>query len=95
MIVQFHTDNAVEYKFDDEGEKAMKNERYAFTCDINDAINDGEITPPKSKKLDLLPRMAATLHVLYYAMECALADHELTNPYNYFQRHTRKSQIVH
>ena len=26
MIVQFHTDNAVEYKFNDEGEKAMKNE---------------------------------------------------------------------
>ena len=26
MIVQFHTDNAVENKFNDEGEKAMKNE---------------------------------------------------------------------
>ncbi len=80
MIVQFHTDNAVEYKFDDEAEKAMRNERDAFTADINDAINDGETTPPKSKKLDLLPRMATTLHVLHHTMECALADHELTIP---------------
>ena len=45
MIVQFHTDNAVEYKFDDEAEKAMKNERDVFTGDINDAINDGFFYP--------------------------------------------------
>jgi hypothetical protein len=40
MIVQFHTDNAVEYKFDYEAERAMKNERDVFTGDINDAINN-------------------------------------------------------
>ena len=45
MIIQFHTDNAVEYKFDEEAEKAMKNERDVFTGDINDAINDGFFYP--------------------------------------------------
>ncbi|XP_028408491.1 uncharacterized protein LOC114540209 [Dendronephthya gigantea] len=76
LITQFHTDNVVKYTFDDEAEDAMRNERDAFISDINDAIADGETTPPKSKKLDLLPRMAATLHVLQHAMECALAAQE-------------------
>lgn len=31
---------------------------------------------PSQKKLDLLPRLAAALHVLVYTMECALAGHE-------------------
>ena len=57
----------------------MRNKRDAFTADINDAIDDGETTPPKPKKLDLLPRMTAPLHV-HHTIECALADHKLTIP---------------
>ena len=72
MIVEFHSNNGVEYNLDEEAEIAMKNERDAFTADINDAILDGETTPPKSKRLDLLPRLACTLHVLEYTLECAL-----------------------
>ena len=54
----------------------LKNEHDDLSGDINDAINDGETPQPKSKKLDLLPRLAAALHVLVYTMECALAGHE-------------------
>ena len=79
-IVQFHTDNAVQYTFDDEAEDAIKSERDAFSTDINDAMDDGETTPPKSKQLDLLPRMATTLHVFQRAFECTLAGHEVTIP---------------
>ena len=69
MIFEFHSNNGVEYNLDEEAEIAMKNERDAFTADINDAILDGETTPPKSKRLDLLPRLACTLHVLEYTLE--------------------------
>ena len=76
MIVEFHKDNAINYKFDDDADQVLKNERDDLSGDINDAINDGETPPPKSKKLDLLPRLAPALHVLVYTMECALAGHE-------------------
>ena len=76
MIVEFHKDNAMNYKFDDDAEQVFKNERDDLSGDINDAINNGETPPPKSKKLDLLPRLAAVLNVLVYTMECALAGHE-------------------
>ena len=76
MIVEFHKDNAIHYQFDDDAGQVLKNQRDEFSGDINDAINDGETPPPKSKKLDLLPRLAAALHVLIYTMECALAGHE-------------------
>ena len=76
MIVEFYKDNAINYKFDDDADQVLKNERDDLSGDINDAINDGETPPPKSKKLDLLPRLAAALHVLVYTMECALAGHE-------------------
>jgi hypothetical protein len=58
MIVEFHTHNVVQYKFEDEAEQVTKKEQDDFTSEINDAISDGEVTPPKSKKLDLLPRLA-------------------------------------
>ena len=76
MIVEFHKHNAINYKFDDDADQVLKKERGDLSGDINDAINDGETPPPKSKKLDLLPRLAAALYVLVYAMECALAGHE-------------------
>ena len=55
MIVEFHKNNAINYKFDDDADQVLKNERDDLSGDINDAINDGETPPPKSKKLDLLP----------------------------------------
>ncbi|XP_028413672.1 uncharacterized protein LOC114536528 [Dendronephthya gigantea] len=79
LLVHFHTNNIMEYRFDDEAEKSMKNERDAFTSDVNDAINDGETTPPKSKKL-------------YYGMRLGRA--RSYHPYTYYQRHIGKSQVV-
>ena len=76
MVVEFHKDNAVNYKFQDDAEQVLKNERDDFSGDRNDAISDGETPSPESKKLDLLPRLAAALHVLIDTMECALAGHE-------------------
>ena len=51
MIVEFHKDNAKNYKFEDDAEQVLKNERDDFSGDINDAISDGETPPPKSKKI--------------------------------------------
>ncbi len=73
MIVEFHTHNVVQYKFEDEGEQVPKKEQDDFTGEINDAISDGEMTPPKSKKLDLLPRLATKLHVFIHTMQWPLS----------------------
>ena len=47
MIVEFHKDNAINYKFDDDADQVLKNECDDLSGDINDAINDGETPPPK------------------------------------------------
>ena len=48
MIVEFHKDSAINYKFnDDDADQVLKNERDNLSGDINDAINDGETPPPK------------------------------------------------
>lgn len=41
-------------------------------AEVNEAIKNGKI-PPKSKMLELVPRMAAALHVLNHTMNDLLA----------------------
>ena len=49
MIIEFHKDNAINYKFDDDdADQVLKIECENLSGDINDAINDGE-TPPSQK----------------------------------------------
>ena len=80
IVATVHTRDAVQYTLD--AGTLIKNERDAFTNDINNAILDGETTLPKSKRLDLLLRLAAMFHVFEHVLQNALAGHidDLTIP---------------
>jgi hypothetical protein len=51
------------YSFDEEAQQLLKTKKDAFIAEVNDAIKDGSSVPPKSKQLDLIPRLATALHV--------------------------------
>ena len=42
---------------------------------MNEAIQNGSYPPPKFKKLDLIPRVAAALHAFTIGMNNVLAGH--------------------
>ena len=76
MIFKFHKDNAVNYKFDDDAEQVLKKMNvmiYLVTLMMPLTM---EKHHHPCKKIDLLPQLAAALHVLVYTMECVLAGHE-------------------
>ena len=66
-----------------------------FVIDDNDAIREGGV-PPKSKTLELVPRMAAALHVLNHNMMHLLAGVPSTPPLVQIAKRTleRASEFV-
>lgn len=79
-ILHFHKFNQVQYTLHEQAECLLNKERDTLTAEINEAIIAGEFSPPKSKKLDLLPRIATALHVLEKSLECVLAGHDIIIP---------------
>jgi hypothetical protein len=64
------------YEFHDEAKQFLKNKKDAFVAEVNEAIQDGSVIPPKSKHMDLVPRVAAALHVFTAAFTNVSAGHD-------------------
>ncbi|CAB4025294.1 Hypothetical predicted protein, partial [Paramuricea clavata] len=71
LIQQIHQDNPEEYNFETEAIRLLQQMNSSFTADVNAAILDG-VMPPKSKKSDLVPRIALALHVFTHATSSLL-----------------------
>ena len=85
-----YTKNDVTYTFDEGARHLLADMNTNFTAEVNAAILDG-IMPPKSKKSDLVPRVAMALHVFTEVVQSALNGHELHEcslaiPMDTFQR---------
>lgn len=63
------------YTFDEDAKQLLKSRKDHFIAQVNDAIQDGSFLPPKSKQLDLIPRLATALHVFTVALNNLLAGH--------------------
>ena len=64
------------YEFHDEGKQFLKNKKDTFVAEVNEAIQDGSVIPPKSKQMDLVPRVAAALHVFTAVFTNISAGHD-------------------
>ncbi|KAJ8046754.1 hypothetical protein HOLleu_01090 [Holothuria leucospilota] len=62
---------AKDFCFSTEASEAVKGMEEDFILEINEAIRSGK-TPPKSKKIDLIMRVALALHILTFALETIL-----------------------
>lgn len=60
------------FTFDQDAQQLLRHNIDQFVAEVNEAIKDGKI-PPKSKMPELVPRMAAALHVLNHTMNDLLA----------------------
>ncbi|XP_028412447.1 uncharacterized protein LOC114535274 [Dendronephthya gigantea] len=67
------------YTFDEDAKQLLKSQKDDFIAEVNEAIQDGSFVPPKSKQLDLIPRLAAALHVFTVALNNVLSGH-VENP---------------
>ncbi|XP_068760519.1 uncharacterized protein [Montipora capricornis] len=79
-------DNAV-FEFDNDGKDLLRETLDHFVSELNDAISEGRV-PPKSKKPDLIPRIACALHVLNHFMEQLLMGVPPSQPSNTISRTT-------
>ena len=60
------------FTFDQDAQQLLRHNIDQFVAEVNEAIKDGKI-PPKSKMPELVPRMAAALHLLNHTMNDLLA----------------------
>lgn len=72
-------DENTKFTFDANGKTSMRETMDTFVSDVNDAIREG-IVPPKSKKPELIPRVASALHVFNHFMEDLLEGETSTDP---------------
>lgn len=69
-IANSHTNCIRMYKLDEEARETHNKMLENFTLEFNDAIKNGKMAP-KSKKPELIPRVAVALHVLTHFLKCA------------------------
>jgi hypothetical protein len=74
-ISRCQEDQSTTYTFHEDAKQLLKSLKDNFITDVNEAIQDGSFVPPKSKKLDLIPRVAASLHVFTTALYNFLSGH--------------------
>lgn len=72
-------DDNTEFVFDNERKELLREKMDHFVAEVNDAIKEGKV-PPKSKKPELIPRIACALHVLDHTMAELLAGVPSTPP---------------
>lgn len=72
-------DDNTEFVFDSEGKQLLREKMDHFVAEVNEAIKEATV-PPKSKKPELIPRIACALHVLDHTMTELLAGVPSTPP---------------
>lgn len=77
-VAQLHS-NGHEYVFDERAEEEVDSINEAYIDQINAAVRDG-VTPPQTKKLDLVVRVAPVIHVLSHVIGNMLNNVDATLP---------------
>lgn len=72
-------DESTKFTFDANGKVLMRETMDTFVTEVNEAIQEGRV-PPKSKKTELIPKVAAALHVFNHFMEDLLNGKTATDP---------------
>lgn len=72
-------DKSTKFTFDAIGKVLMQEMMDTFVTEVNEAIQEGRVSP-KSKKTELIPRVAAPLHVFNHFMEDLLNGATATDP---------------
>lgn len=71
-------DDNTTYHFNNDAKQLLRETTDAFVAEVNEAITKGEM-PPKSKKPDIVPRMATALHVLNFTLYQVLSGQANAN----------------
>ena len=80
-------DDNTTFEFDNDGKDLLRDTLDHFVSEVNDAIREGRV-PPKSKKPELIPRIACALHVFNHSMEQLLMGVPSSQPSNTISRTT-------
>ena len=64
-MFEYHGNRKVVYKFTDSAQSLLNDLQSQEIHDINEAIKEGN-PPPKCKKMDLIKRLAGSLHIFNY-----------------------------
>ena len=70
---------AASLKFSPEATEKLTSLKNDFIRKVNDAIQHGSV-PPKSKKIDVLQRLAASLHVFNHVTEALIQGQKPSTP---------------
>lgn len=73
------TTQQLRFHFSDEPQQIIWEHNDQFVAEVNEAIREGKV-PPKSNRPELVPRIAATLHVFNHMMTELLAGVPATAP---------------
>lgn len=92
-IHDMHQDNQRTYTFDEDARRLLHNMNAAFTTEVNAAILDG-LMPPKSKKSDLVPRIAMALHVFSHVARSLLNGEDLNECSTVISRDTFQRAVM-
>lgn len=79
------TTQQLRFHFSDEAQQIIREHNDQFEAEVNEAIREGKV-PPKSKLPELVPRIAATLHLFNQVMTELLAGVPATAPPRQIER---------
>ena len=82
-----HDNEQLQFTFDPNAQQLLRDNIDQFVADVNEAIRDGKV-PPKSKMPELVPRVAAALHVFNHTMSELLAGVPASSPPNEISKFT-------
>lgn len=75
-VHEMHESQEIKYTFHDEAHERLRLMKDQFALEVNQCISDGLSVPPKSKKLDFIPRLAVSLHVFTNVLSNCLHGHD-------------------
>lgn len=80
------------YKFKEDGLDLLKNLSDDFIQEVNQAIEEGNV-PPKSKRIDLIQRVAVSLHVFNHVASALVQGQKPAPPNREVSRETLEASI--
>lgn len=75
-VHEIHQSQDIKYTFDYEANELLRVMKDQFALEVNQCISDGLSVPPKSNKLDFIPRLAVSLHVFTNVLSNCLNGHD-------------------
>lgn len=82
-----HDNGQLQFTFEPNAQQLLRDNIDQFVAEVNEAIREGKV-PPKSKMPELVPRVAAALHVFNHTMTELLAGVPASSPRTEISRST-------